>query len=139
MVFASIRGRTAARARAWNYDDRYRHFLESEEVRHLLDAAEHAGSIRAGEVLDLIELFDLDAYDIDGLYRELEQRGIEVTEDEAEVAAPVNPAAALSYETTTDALQLFLREAGRHPLLTAARRSSWPSESSAATDVRSRE
>ena len=92
-------------------------FLESEEVRHLLDAAEHAGSIHAGEVLDLVEVYDLDAYDIDGLYRELEQRGIEVTEDE--VAQPVNPAAALSYETTTDALQLFLREAGRHPLLTA--------------------
>jgi RNA polymerase primary sigma factor len=95
-------------------------FLESEEVRHLLDVAEHAGSIRAGEVLDLVEVYDLDAYDIDGLYRELEQRGIEVTEDEAEVVAPLNPAAALSYETTTDALQLFLREAGRHPLLTAA-------------------
>jgi len=108
-------------------------FLESEEVRHFLDAAEHAGSIRAGEVLDLIEVHDLDAYDIDGLYRELEQRGIEVAEDEAEVAAPVNPAAALSYETTTDALQLFLREAGRHPLLTAAQEVSWPRGSSAAT------
>ncbi|HEY5479255.1 MAG TPA: sigma-70 family RNA polymerase sigma factor [Gaiellaceae bacterium] len=95
-------------------------FLESEEVRHLLEVGEHAGSLQAGAVLDLIELYDLDAYDIDGLYRELEQRGIEVAEDEPEVAAPVNPAVAVSYETTTDALQLFLREAGRHPLLTAA-------------------
>ena len=34
--------------------------------------------------------------------------------------APVTPVAPVSYETTTDALQLFLREAGRHPLLTAA-------------------
>ncbi|MGC9973963.1 MAG: sigma-70 family RNA polymerase sigma factor, partial [Gaiellaceae bacterium] len=94
--------------------------LESEEVRHLLDVAEHAGSIRAGEVLDMVELYDLDAYDIDALYRELEQRGIEIADDEAEAVAAVSPALAFSYETTTDALQLFLREAGRHPLLTAA-------------------
>src|SRR5205807_7216526 len=49
--------------------------------------------------------------------RELEQRGIEVHERAPE-APPL--AATLSYETTTDALQLFLREAGRHALLTAA-------------------
>jgi len=93
--------------------------LESEEVRHLLDAAEHAGSIRVGEVLELVEFFDLDSYDIDAFYRELEHRGIEVVDDEVE-AVPVAPTTPLSYETTTDALQLFLREAGRHPLLTAA-------------------
>ena len=93
--------------------------LESEEVKRLLDAAEHAGSIRTGEVLELVEVFDLDTYDVDAFHRELEHRGIEVAEDEVE-AAPVAPTAPFSYETTTDALQLFLREAGRHPLLTAA-------------------
>src|SRR5664279_3699985 len=120
MVFASIRAGQPRGPRLETMTIDIDTFLESEEVRHLLDAGEHAGSLQAGAVLDLIELYDLDAYDIDGLYRELEQRGIEVTEDEAEVVAPVNLAASLSYETTTDALQLFLREAGRHPLLTAA-------------------
>jgi RNA polymerase primary sigma factor len=94
--------------------------LEGEEARHLLDVAEHAGSIRAGEVLELADAFDLDAYDVDAFYRELEQRGIEITDDEAEAVAAVGSTTPLSYETTTDALQLFLREAGRHPLLTAA-------------------
>ncbi len=120
MVFASIRAGQPRGPRLETMTIDIDTFLESEEVRHLLDAGEHAGSLQAGAVLDLIELYDLDAYDIDGLYRELEQRGIEVTEDEPEVVAPVNPAVAVSYETTTDALQLFLREAGRHPLLTAA-------------------
>ena len=35
-------------------------------------------------------------------------------------AQPPPPPVQISWETTTDALQLFLREAGRHPLLTAA-------------------
>jgi RNA polymerase primary sigma factor len=45
----------------------------------------------------------------------LEQHGIELIDDDN--ASPPLPALP---ETTTDALQLFLRDAGRHPLLTAA-------------------
>ena len=48
--------------------------------------------------------------------RELEKRGIELVDDP--IAEP--PPASAPPETTTDALQLFLREAGRHHLLTAA-------------------
>ena len=51
------------------------------------------------------------------MYRELESRGIELVDDTPE-HVPTQPAP--TPETTTDALQLFLREAGRHPLLTAA-------------------
>ena len=54
---------------------------------------------------------------------ELDQRGIEVSEPERERrsrAAAATAAGRAAAETTTDALQLFLREAGRHPLLTAA-------------------
>jgi RNA polymerase primary sigma factor len=40
--------------------------------------------------------------------------------EEPEQPAPAPPPATQPVETTTDALQLFLREAGRHPLLTAA-------------------
>src|SRR5207248_2650917 len=51
--------------------------------------------------------------------RELETRGIDVVEEpEPEKAPPPPPPPTV--ESTTDALQLFLREAGRHPLLTAA-------------------
>src|SRR5438552_10188949 len=59
-----------------------------------------------------------DPLEVDAVHRELENRGIEVAEAEPESAPTTLPP--LTYETTTDALQLFLREAGRHPLLTAA-------------------
>jgi len=92
--------------------------LETDEVKRLLDAAEHGGAVRSAELTELVETMELDTLDIDALYREFEQRGIEVSDEESEAQPAV--AAAVSYETTTDALQLFLREAGRHALLTAA-------------------
>jgi RNA polymerase primary sigma factor len=88
--------------------------LELDDLRTLLEAAELTGSLRHAELADVIEAHQLDALEIDILQRELDQRGIEVTD-----SAPDPPPAAV-LETTTDALQLFLREAGRHPLLTAA-------------------
>ncbi|MBD0348649.1 MAG: sigma-70 family RNA polymerase sigma factor, partial [Thermoleophilia bacterium] len=80
----------------------------------MIEAAEQTGSVRSAEVADLIEAHELEPLEVDALHRELEQRGIEVVEGEPEPPPPATP------ETTTDALQLFLREAGRHPLLTAA-------------------
>ncbi len=93
--------------------------LLHEDVQQLLEAAEQSGSVRSGELVEVIDAHELDPVEADALYRELEERGIEVIEEPApeEKAAPPP---AFSYETTTDALQLFLREAGRHPLLTAA-------------------
>jgi RNA polymerase primary sigma factor len=93
------------------------HVLGAEDVRQLIDAAEQTGSIRAGEVSELVETHELGTLEAEALHREFEQRGIEVVEDEREQAPPPQP---VVYETTTDALQLFLREAGRHALLTAA-------------------
>ncbi len=88
--------------------------LASEAVQQLLDAAEQTGSLRVGELTDLVEAHELTALEVEALHRALEQRGIELLEGEPEQPPPATP------ETTTDALQLFLREAGRHPLLTAA-------------------
>ncbi|NUT54859.1 MAG: sigma-70 family RNA polymerase sigma factor, partial [Thermoleophilia bacterium] len=69
----------------------------------------------------MVELHELDALEQDALYRELDRRGIEIVEEpKDEEPAPAPPAPAASQESTTDALQLFLREAGRHALLTAA-------------------
>ncbi|MBI4172553.1 MAG: sigma-70 family RNA polymerase sigma factor [Actinobacteria bacterium] len=89
--------------------------LGSDDVRALLEAAEQSGSLRAAELAELVEAHELDSFEQDALVRELEQRGVEVLEHapEAESAAPAQ-------DSTTDALQLFLREAGRHALLTAA-------------------
>jgi len=95
------------------------HLLQNEEIRQLLDAAEHAGSVRSAEVVEIVEAHQLDPLEHDALFRELEQRGIELADDPKLEEPAVAPVAA-PQETTTDALQLFLREAGRHQLLTAA-------------------
>jgi RNA polymerase primary sigma factor len=93
------------------------HVLAAEDVRQFIEAAEQAGSLRAGELSDLIETHELAPLEAEALQRELEQRGIEIVEGEREPEPQPQP---VVYETTTDALQLFLREAGRHALLNAA-------------------
>ena len=93
------------------------HLLEHEEIRQLIDSAEQSGALRAAEIAEIAEAHELDSLEHEALVRELEQRGIEVA-DEAKVEEP--PPSAPVQDTTTDALQLFLREAGRHHLLTAA-------------------
>src|ERR687897_2353900 len=95
------------------------HLLRNDELLQLLEAAEQAGSLKATELAEFVDTHELDALEQDALYRELDRRGIEiadVTKDEEPAPAPVAPT---PQETTTDALQLFLREAGRHALLTA--------------------
>src|SRR6186713_1344570 len=92
------------------------HVLGAEDVRQVIESAEQAGSVRASELAELVDAHELGDLEVAELNRVLDQRGIEVVEDEKEPAPP-QP---VVYETTTDALQLFLREAGRHPLLTAS-------------------
>jgi RNA polymerase primary sigma factor len=93
--------------------------LEVDEIRSLLETAEASGTIRQHELTELIEAHDLDALEVDFLRRELDTRGIDLVELEPE-KEPEPPPPPIVVETTTDALQLFLREAGRHALLTAA-------------------
>ncbi len=91
--------------------------LATPELQELLEAAEQTGSLRQVELTEALEPLRLDALETDAVYRLLEQRGIEIVE---ESHAPPPPPQPVVQETTTDALQLFLRDAGRHPLLTAA-------------------
>ena len=96
--------------------------VQSEELIQLLESAEVAGHVRAPEILEIVEPYALDALELDSVYRMFEERGVElleVNEEEREVAPPPPPSPTAPLETTTDALQLFLRETGRHPLLTA--------------------
>ena len=91
--------------------------LAQEELRALLDACEQRGSIRAPQVHDIVEAHELTGLEHEALVRELDKRGIEIVEAKPVERPPVVPT---PVESTTDALQLFLREAGRHRLLTAA-------------------
>ena len=93
--------------------------LVVEEIRQLLDQSEQAGTIRASDLAEIAEAYELTELEQDALLRELDQRAIEIVEvppSHSEVVAAITA----PVETTTDALQLFLREAGRHQLLTAA-------------------
>jgi RNA polymerase primary sigma factor len=97
--------------------------LLSEDLARLLEGAEERGTVRQSELSEVLDPLQLDALETDAVYREFEKRAIEVIvdvrEEEPEIEV-VAPALQAPWETTTDALQLFLREAGRHPLLTAA-------------------
>jgi RNA polymerase primary sigma factor len=97
--------------------------LAQDDVRALLETSEHAGTIRVRELADLVEAHELAPLEHDALLRELDKRGIDIVD--IEVGDPPSapeppPLVAPVAESTTDALQLFLREAGRHTLLTAA-------------------
>jgi RNA polymerase primary sigma factor len=98
--------------------------LASEELTTLLESSESSGQLRQIELVEVLEPLELDPLETEAVYQELDRRGIELlAEPEREVEpepekAP--PPATQPLETTTDALQLFLREAGRHQLLTAA-------------------
>ena len=88
--------------------------LSQDEIRQLLDVCEQLGRIAAADLGEIVEVHELSPLEQEALVRELDKRGIDVVE----APLPVIPPPPL--ESTTDALQLFLREAGRHRLLTAA-------------------
>jgi len=100
--------------------------LAGEELASLLEAAESSGELRQAELVEVLEPLELGPLETEAVYQELDRRGIDLLaapEREAEPAKEKPPApapAAQPLETTTDSLQLFLREAGRHQLLTAA-------------------
>jgi len=98
--------------------------LASEELTTLLEASESSGQLRQAELVEVLEPLELDPLETEAVYQELDRRGIELLAEPEPEPEPepekAPPPAAQPLETTTDALQLFLREAGRHQLLTAA-------------------
>ncbi|HEY4348443.1 MAG TPA: sigma-70 family RNA polymerase sigma factor [Gaiellaceae bacterium] len=95
--------------------------LASEELALLVEIGEERGRIRLSQLNEVLEPLGLDALETESVYRELEKRTIEVVNDlRADGAARIPAPLPVPVESTTDSLQLFLREASRHPLLTAA-------------------
>ncbi len=89
------------------------------EVQALLDRGEEQGCIDLTELNQLVQTLELDEDEVETLYDGIEEKGIELHDDcgrESVDAKYVNGELATS---TTDALQLFLNEVGRYPLLTA--------------------
>ena len=95
--------------------------LETDEGRLLLESGRAAGKLRADDISAALDELDPDAGQLDEFYAALEELQIEVVdgieEVEPEVAATEQAKAG---EISTDTLQLFLKDIGRVPLLTAA-------------------
>jgi RNA polymerase primary sigma factor len=95
--------------------------VSDEQLVALLERGEEQGCLDLTQVSGLLHALDLDDDQIAGFYEQLEERGIELTDDcgqeTDDESVYVNGDLQVA---TTDALQQFLNEAGRYPLLTAA-------------------
>src|SRR5919201_3042035 len=88
-------------------------------IAALLDRGEERGCVDLSEIDELAQALELEEEDLGGLYEQLHTRGIDLRDDcgrEGAPEAPVDDAALAT--VTTDTLQLFLNEIGRHRLLT---------------------
>ena len=89
-----------------------------EQIDALIARGEHEGCISLSQLNELVAEHELDEDEVARVYEQLEDRHIELTDDcghDAQDSTYVNGDLAVA---TTDALQLFLNEAGRWPLLT---------------------
>ncbi|HET7566473.1 MAG TPA: sigma-70 family RNA polymerase sigma factor [Gaiellaceae bacterium] len=95
--------------------------MSYDQLRALMEHGDEHGCVNLSAFTSIVTELDLDDEEVAGLYEQLEQRGIDLTDDcslpDPEETHYSNDAVAAM---TTDSLQLFLNEAGRYPLLTAA-------------------
>ncbi len=93
--------------------------LATEEARALIASGREGGSLHEDVIALALDELDLEAGQLDDFYQALEELDIEVvTSIEARGERPDSPTA--GGEASTDSLQLFLRDIGKVPLLTAA-------------------
>jgi RNA polymerase primary sigma factor len=89
------------------------------QLQALLERGEESECLEYSEVDALVDALGLDDEEIEDLYEEIERRGLELRDNCAREPAKrstyVNGDLAVA---TTDALQLFMNEIGRYPLLT---------------------
>ena len=95
--------------------------MSHEQLRALLEHSEELGCVNMTALTTLVHELDLEDDDVAALYERLDERGIEITDDcgipDLDATTYAHPQIAAM---TSDSLQLFLNEAGRYPLLTAA-------------------
>ena len=102
--------------------------LDLEEVQALLTRGQEQGFLSITEVAQSVEGVSLDEGAAEDLYRHLDEQGVELLEEAeanerlaaiAEAADRPPRKLNLKADTSTDSLQLFLKDVGRVPLLTA--------------------
>jgi RNA polymerase primary sigma factor len=94
--------------------------IGQDELAALIVAGERQGCLNQSELAEELERLELDDDEIGEVFHSIQERGLEVTDDCGRIGVPTTKASngALA-ETTTDALDIFMREVRRYPLLTA--------------------
>ncbi|MGH7156931.1 MAG: RNA polymerase sigma factor RpoD/SigA [Candidatus Saccharimonadales bacterium] len=93
-------------------------FLGSDAVAQLVEANHNYGHIAGNELLALMEGYGLATDDYAIIRTYFEEAGIEIGLEDTHQAGDEKAYPISSLEGTSDSLQLFLREAGRHHVLT---------------------
>ena len=87
----------------------------------LLERGEEQGCVNLSELSSLVNHLELGDDEVGDLHNRIEELGVTVTDDCGRAGVATTTFAPHDLSTsTTDALQLFLNELGRYPLLTAA-------------------
>ncbi len=94
--------------------------MSHEQLQSLLEHGEEMGSIDLAAFNELIADLELEGDSLAAVYEQLEQRGIDLADDGRDELEEPHYANDEVAAMTTDSLQLFLNEAGRYALLTAA-------------------
>jgi RNA polymerase primary sigma factor len=94
--------------------------MTQDPIERLIAHGDDDGCVCMSHLEELVQELGLDDEQVEALYQQIEERGLELTDDCCRNSAPdatyVNGDLVTA---TTDALQLFLNEAGRYKLLTA--------------------
>jgi RNA polymerase primary sigma factor len=94
--------------------------LDEDAAKALVRQGQDAGFLTQEEIALGLDELELEAAQIDEFYQALEELHIEVVEEapaDAEAGLALEPE---THDVSTDALQLFLKDIGKVPLLTAA-------------------
>src|SRR6186997_1073154 len=94
--------------------------MSTDPIATLLEHGSETGCVEISELNELADQLELGDDEITSLYEQLEERGVDVRDDCGREKAPSSTYVNGDLAThTTDALQLFLNEMARYPLLTA--------------------
>ena len=94
---------------------------ENPRIRALIDQGEENGCVNLSELSEAVQELELDDAAVSEIQDEIERRALEVSDDCGRTEVEPTRIEADEFATsTTDALQLFLNEIRRHPLLSAA-------------------
>src|SRR5688572_8526626 len=94
--------------------------VRASQIAALFARGTESGCIELSEISQLVDVLELDTVEVEDLYEEIENRGIEISDDCARDAPEqVTYTNSELAEVTTDALKLFLNEVSRYELLSA--------------------